>query len=210
MKKVLFLSVIFTLLVSILQAQNDSSIYPVSLSSFQGAVASNYARLKWKTVCYLSFANFQIQKSLDGTTFSTINSFVADRLRCQQPFEFIDSSSYNSGTVYYRINVGDIDGSFYHSRIIKILNKQSDSQKLSVYPTVINSKANIVLSSPVDDNIRMTLITSGGIVVKQYYYKVSKGVTNFSLDFSNVPKGSYWVTVVEPKGMQHAVAVIKQ
>ncbi len=210
MKKVLFLSVIFTLLVSILQAQNDSSIYPVSLSSFQGAVASNYARLKWKTVCYLSFANFQIQKSLDGTTFSTINSFVADRLRCQQPFEFIDSSSYNSGTVYYRINVGDIDGNFYHSRIIKVLNKQGDFAVLSVYPTVIKSKANIVLSSPVDDNITMRVISSGGIIVKQYYYEVSKGVTNFSLDFSDIAKGNYWMTIVETKGIRHAVAVTKQ
>jgi len=210
MKKGTFLSVIFILLVTVLHAQNDSSIYPVSLSSFEGGVSNNYARLKWKTVCYLSFANFQIQKSLNGTTFSTINTSVADRLRCRQPFEFVDSSSNNSGNVFYRINVGDMDGNFYHSRIIKILNKQSDSQVLSVYPTVINSKANIALSSPVDDNIRMTLINSGGIVVKQYYYKVSKGVTNFSLDFSNIPKGSYWVTVVEPKGMQHAVAVIKQ
>ncbi len=210
MKKGTFLSVIFILLVTDLHAQNDSSIYPVSLSSFEGGVSNNYARLKWKTVCYLSFANFQIQKSLNGTTFSTINTSVADRLRCRQPFEFVDSSSNNSGNVFYRINVGDMDGNFYHSRIIKILNKQSDSQVLSVYPTVINSKANIALSSPVDDNIRMTLINSGGIVVKQYYYKVSKGVTNFSLDFSNIPKGSYWVTVVEPKGMQHAVAVIKQ
>ncbi len=210
MKKAAFLSVILVLLVPILHAQNDSSIYPVSLSSFEGGVSNNHARLKWKTVCYLSFANFQIQKSLNGTTFSTINSFVADRLRCQQPFEFVDSSSYNSGNVFYRINVGDIDGNFYHSRIIKVLNKQSDMEVLSVYPTVINSKANIVLSSPFDGNIRMRLISSGGIVVKQYYYKVSKGVSNFSLDFSDIAKGSYWITLVETKGMQHAVAVIKQ
>lgn len=209
MKKAAFLSIIFVLLVPILHAQNDSSIYPVSLSSFQGGVAGNNARLKWKTVCYLSFANFQIQKSLNGTTFSTINSFVADRLRCQQPFEFVDSSSYNSGNVFYRINVGDIDGNFYHSRMIKVLNRLTDFE-VKVYPTVINSKANIVLSSPIDDNIRMRLISSGGIVVKQYYYKVSKGVSNFSLDFSDIAKGSYWITTVKTKGMQHAVAIIKQ
>jgi hypothetical protein len=94
--------------VPILHAQNDSSIYPVSLSSLEGGVSNNYARLKWKTVCYLSFANFRIQKSLMAQTFSTINSFVADRLRCQQPFEFVDSSSYNSGNGFYRINVGDM------------------------------------------------------------------------------------------------------
>ncbi len=209
MIKAVFLSVIFTLLISFVQAQNDSSVYPVSLSSFQGSVAGNNARLKWKTVCYLSFANFQIQKSVNGTTFSTINSFVVNRLKCQQPFEFTDSSSYNSGNVFYRINVGDIDGNFYHSRIIKVVNRQADFE-VKVYPTVINSKANIVLSLPADDNITVRLISSNGIIVKQNRYHVSKGVTNFSLKFNDIAKGSYWITAVEPKGMQHAVAIIKQ
>lgn len=210
MKKAALLSVLLVLLVSILHAQNDSSVYPVSLSSFEGGVSNNYAKLKWKTVCYLSFANFQIQKSFNGTNFSTINSFVADRLRCQQPFEFVDSSGYNSGNVFYRVNVGDIDGNFYHSRIIKVLNKQTDLPVLSVYPTVINSRANIVLSSPFDDNIKLKLIGTDGIMVKQYYYKVPKGASNFTIDFGNLLRGNYWITYVDAKGMQHTVAVIKQ
>lgn len=210
MKKVVFLSAIFVFLFSALHAQNDSSVYRVSLSSLEGGITNNYVRMKWKTVCYLSFATFQIQRSVDGVLFSTINSFVADRLRCRLPFEFVDSSSTTSAPVFYRINVGDIDGNFYHSKIIKVLNRLRDSQVLSVYPTVVNSTANIVLSSPIDDNIRMRLISSAGIIVKQYYYKVSKGVTNFSLNLSDIAKGSYWITAVQARGTQHVVAVIKQ
>lgn len=210
MKKAAFLSVISVLLGPILHAQNDSVNYPVSLSSFEAGVSGNYVRLKWKTLCYLSFANFQIQKSLNGTTFSTINSFVADRIRCQQPLEFVDSAISNSRNVLYRINVGDIDGNFYHSRIIKVPNKQNNLEVLSVYPTVINSRATIVFTSPIDDNIKLKLIGSGGIVVKQYYYKVPNGVSSFTLDFADVPQGIYWITYVDAKRMQHTLAVIKQ
>lgn len=210
MKKAAYLLIISVLLVPILHAQNDSSIYPVSLSSFEAGVSNNYVKLKWKTVCYLSFANFQIQKSLNGTNFSTINSFVADRLRCQQPFEFFDTANSNSGNVFYRINVGDIDGNFYNSRIVKVISKQNDFQVLSVYPTIINSIANIVLSSPQEDKIKLKLIGTGGTAVKEHYYRARRGVSRFTLDFADVAKGNYWLTFVDAKGMQHTVVLIKQ
>ena len=193
-----------------LQAQTDSIRYPVSLSSFEARSLNNTTKLKWKTECYISYANFQIQKSSDAVTFTTINSFIADRLRCLQPFEFIDSLSLNSPVIYYRINAGDIDGHFFHSKIVRLSNKQTDFEIVSVYPTVIKSKTSMVLSSPYDGNIKMNLINSGGIVVKHYYYNVKKGVSNFTLDFGDVSKGSYWIKLIDVKGKQQSIAVIKQ
>jgi hypothetical protein len=210
MKKAIIL--LITLLFAVvgpLPAQIDSITFPVSLSSFEGNLVNNVTKLKWKTACYISYANFQIQKSSDGITFTTINNFSADRLRCQQPFEFIDSN-YNSGNVFYRINAGDIDGHFYHSKIININNKQTDFKIISVYPTVINSNTIIVLSSPYDGNIILNIINPAGISVKHYNYNLRKGVSNFNLDFSNVSKGNYWITSIDVKGKKQTVAVIKQ
>lgn len=210
MKKAIFLLIISVLVVQALQAQIDSIRYPVSLSSFEAGSLNNTTKLKWKTECYISYANFQIQKSSDALTFTTINSFIADRLRCLQPFEFIDSVSLNSPVIYYRINAGDIDGHFFHSKIIRLSNKQTDFEIVSVYPTFIKSKTSMVLSSPYDGNIKMNLINSGGIVVKHYYYNVKKGVSNFTLDFGDVSKGSYWIKLTGVKGNQQSIAVIKQ
>ena len=210
MKKAIFLLLILILVVQALQAQIDSIRFPVSLSSFEAGLSNNTTKLKWKTECYLTYANFQIQKSSNAVTFTTLNSFIADRLRCQQPFEFIDSVAYNSEIVYYRINAGDIDGHFYHSKIIKVSQKQKDFEIVSVYPTVIKSKTTMVFSSPYDGNIKINLTNPAGILVKQYNYQVNKGVRNFILDFSDFSKGSYWITSVDVKGKQQTVAVIKQ
>ena len=209
MKKV-YIFFISIFLVYSLQAQIDSIRFPVSLSSFEARFLNNTTKLKWKTECYISYANFQIQKSSDAVTFTTINSFIADRLRCQQPFEFIDNAAYNSDIVYYRINAGDIDGHFFHSKIVRVSNKQTEVEIVSVYPTVINSKTNMVLSSPFDGNIKMSLINSGGIVVKHYLYNVKKGVSNFTLYLGGVSKGSYWIKLTDVKGNQQSIAVIKQ
>ena len=210
MKKAIFLFMISLLAVYALQAQIDSIRFPVSLSSFEAGLSNNTTKLKWKTECYLTYANFQIQKSSNAVTFTTLNSFIADRLRCQQPFEFIDSADYNSNIVYYRINAGDIDGHFYHSKIIKVSQKQTNFELISVHPTVIKSKTTLIFSSPYDGNIKINLTNPLGILVKQYNYQVNKGVQNFILDLSAISKGNYWITSVDSKGKQRTVAIIRQ
>lgn len=71
MKKA-FIFFILVFAVSSLQAQIDSIRYPVSLSSFEAALSNNTTKLKWKTECYITYANFQIQKSSNTVTFTTI------------------------------------------------------------------------------------------------------------------------------------------
>ncbi len=99
MKKILAI-VVLIIASQIASAQSDSSYYTVRLSSFDVSASNNITRLHWKTVCFLQYANFQIQKSADGKDFTTISSFTADRLRCQQPFDFTDSSNTNQGNVF--------------------------------------------------------------------------------------------------------------
>ncbi|MEO6329109.1 MAG: hypothetical protein ABIO55_09260 [Ginsengibacter sp.] len=209
MNKTILSIIISTFGIHALQAQIDSVQFPVSLYSFEAGLSDNATVLKWKTACYISYANFKIEKSSNGITFSTINSFIADRLRCLQPFTFIDSTD-NTGNVFYRINAGDIDGHFYHSKIININNKQTDLKILSAYPTIINSNTTIVLSSPYDGNIKLELINLNGVLVKNYNYNLKKGVNNLSVDFNNVSKGSHWIRLTDIKMNQYSVAVIKQ
>ena len=209
MQKKIPLIIFLIFIVASVYAQADTAYYPVRVSSFEAGFNTNSPKLRWKTVCNLSYARFQIQKSANGTDFSTINSFVADKARCQQPFEFYDTAHSSPGNVFYRINVGDIDGNFYHSRIIKVLNKPSEVLQVSVFPSVITSKANLVLSSANDSRIQIRLLSSTGAIVKQYLYSVKKGVSNYSLDFADVSHGQYWIAIVDSKGMTHSVPVIR-
>jgi hypothetical protein len=193
-----------------LQAQNDSAKHPVRLSSFAAERSNLLTILKWKTVCYLSYANFQIQKSFDGTNFSTINTFSASKLRCLQPFVFTDSSAIQPSGVFYRINVGDMDGKFYSSRIVKLGNSRDNYGILSVYPTIVNTSANIVFNSPTDDVIKVKLFNTNGASVKKFSYSVQKGITNISIDIGDISGGNYWITLLNSKGIKWSVPIIKQ
>lgn len=177
-------------------AQSDSSYYnTVRLSSFDVSVANNITKLHWKTICFLQYANFQIQKSANGTDYNTISSFTADRLRCQQPFDFTDSLSANQGNIFYRINVGNIDGTFYNSAVRRVYLKEKGFDLLAIYPTIVTSSANFTLSSADNKTFYATIINQSGVSVKKIKLKVPKGLSFYSLQTSGLPPGYYWLQV---------------
>ncbi len=207
MKKILLLLTLTAISLNLFA--QDSTLYPVSLYSFEAGAINNEVQLKWKTVCYLSYANFQIQKSLDGKNFTTINTFSADRIRCRQPFEFADNSSNENNRVFYRINVGSIDGDYFHSKIV-MLNKAGSTNKFfTVYPSTITAQANMVFSSPVSFTSAVQLLNASGSVVKQWQYKGDKGTSNYTINLHDVAKGKYWLVAKNDTGLRHSVSVVK-
>ena len=209
MKKVLAISVLI-IASQIASAQSDSSYYTVRLSSFDISVSNNITKLHWKTVCFLQYANFQIQKSANGKEFTTISSFTADRLRCQQPFDFTDSSSTNQGNVFYRINVGNIDGKFYNSAVRRVYLKEKGFDLIAIYPTIVTLSANFTLSSADNKTFYATIINQSGVSVKKIKLQVPKGLSYYSLQTSGLPPGCYWLQVLNEQGEVKTKKFIKE
>lgn len=83
MKRFLLLP-LFLLSCSILYAQADG--VPVRITAFDAGITSAKVTLTWKTVCSLEYANFKIERSVDGLHYTTLHSFTADKSRCAMPF----------------------------------------------------------------------------------------------------------------------------
>ncbi len=191
-------------------AQSDSAFFTVRLSSFDVSANNNISQLHWKTVCYLQYANFEIQKSTNGTDYTTINSFTADRLRCLQPFDFVDSALSNQGNVFYRINVGNIDGTFYHSLIRRVFLKEKGFDLVSVYPTIATDAINFSVSNAENETFRAIVIDQRGIIVKEQKHQAPKGLYYYNFRVDNLPSGYYLLQVLNEKGEIKTAKFIKQ
>jgi hypothetical protein len=209
MKKVISF-LIFIILYHGTVAQSDSNYLPVRLSSFEVGVANNIAKLHWSTICYLQYANFEIQKSIDGKNFTTINTFTADKLRCLQPFNYIDSSLSNLGKVFYRINVGSIDGNFSTSAIRSVYLKEEAFNLLSVYPTIASTSLNFSLANNTDETIWAVIVNGSGKIVGKQQYKGFKGITRYQITTDNLPGGFYFLQVANGKGNSQSIKFIRQ
>ncbi len=195
--KELFLSILvvfgFSSLVYPQTLSNADSI-PVRVSYFNAAATSNNkTRLNWKVVCFLQFANFEVQRSSNGKDYITIDSFTADRIRCQSPFDFEDATFLKS--TYYRLKVGDKDGNFSTSKVAVALGKVKSFEINSLTPSLVSANTVLSLSSSQNNNVTVSINSFSGSVVKLITTTLTKGVTDIKLSLSELVKGNYILVV---------------
>ena len=199
MKKIISI-LILIVLYNTTSAQSDTNYLPIRLSLFEANANNNIAKLHWATICYLQYANFEIQKSADGEKFTTIHSFTADKFRCQQPFDFNDSSQSISGKIFYRINVGSIDGNFATSAIRIVYLKEEDFSLISVYPTRVSATLNFSLSDNRNESFWATIINASGAILKKQQFQSVNGITQYTINTNNLPSGFYWLKLHNERG----------
>ena len=209
MKKIiLFLSgsFIFSLM---LHAQIDSTI-PVRISSFNATSGDNISKLLWKTACSLDYARFEIQRSYNGNNYITINSFKADRFRCQQPFYFSDSSAEQlSGRVFYRLKVGDLDGKVYNSKTVSVVTRGEGIEINSLTPTMVAATATLSISTSKNDEAVIRIINIQGNFMNSQKIRLVKGVNNIQLNTTSLQPGKYWLQLANGKGEIKTVQFLK-
>lgn len=114
---------------------------PVHFISFTGRLLTDKTvRLDWQAVTDQYHDYFEVQRSSNGTTFTTIG-----RGPSAAPYSFIDPSP-NFGNNFYRIKQVDKDGSITYSSIINVYYNPS-VLVISVYPNPVPDVLTIKISS---------------------------------------------------------------
>jgi hypothetical protein len=144
-------------------------------------------------VCILPYAKFEIQRSSNGISYTTINTFEADGLRCREPFDFTDVNT--TGKTFYRIRVGDLDGRFYHSKIVSITGKERGFEINSLTPSLITNNTLLSISSAAKDNANVVITNFQGAIVKRVTINLNKGVTEVPIELTNIAKGNYVIAI---------------
>lgn len=171
---------------------NDS--VPVRVSYFSAVPTNNKIKLNWKVVCFLQYANFDVQRSTNGSDYTTINTFTADRLRCQSPFVFDDVQP--DVRTFYRLKVGDKDGNFSTSKVLVAFGKEKSFEINSITPNPITGNTLLSISSAENDKINISISNYSGVLVKRIQTKIAKGVTDINLKLDELSKGLYNVSVI--------------
>lgn len=196
MKNILLLALLFPGISTKTLAQVPAFVdsVPVRVSYLNATPNNNKTRLNWKVVCYLTYANFEIQRSMNGFDYMTINSFTADRIRCLSPFDFDDAIS--SARTYYRLKVGDKDGNFSTSKIVVALGKENPFEINSITPSLITNTTLLSISSAENDKADISIINMQGSIVKRLSINLTKGTTDIKLDMSALTKGIYFIRLI--------------
>lgn len=106
---------------------------PLKLISFTGERSGGITYLKWITENEENVSHFEVQRSYDAMTYSTIGT-ISGRNRGQREQYNLQDPIVLQGLAYYRLRSVDIDGKYSYSRVIVV----SDNDITSGSFVVIN------------------------------------------------------------------------
>ncbi|MDZ4793101.1 MAG: hypothetical protein SGI83_02380 [Bacteroidota bacterium] len=180
---------------------------PVRISYINGQRSGNSNQLNWAVTCFLQYANFEVQRSENGLSYSTIHTFQADELRCRQPFTYTDLQPTEKS--FYRIRAGDLDGKFYSSKIVGLYGTAKGFDITSITPTIVADKAVLNISSSSPGKVEIIITSVSGVVTTKVFSTLQKGDNSVLLETNNLLKGSYIISVTNPQGEIRSRTIIK-
>jgi hypothetical protein len=159
---------------------------PITLLSFDArSLSSGTVELAWTTPAQFNGDHFEIQRSPNGQSWTTIGQTSATGgPGGNGRYSFVDDAPYG-GTTCYRLKQIDRDGNATFSRILTTLTSQAIT--LHVYP------------NPTVSYLTVEGTTQPSSVFNTAGQRMSVRVnaespTKHTLDLSSLPKGAYFVT----------------
>lgn len=166
------------------------AVLPVKLEFFRGRNLNGTAQLDWKTSSEYHADKFVIEKSFDGTHFSTLDQVKAKGLSTGSVYNFIDRTP-GASVLYYRLNQVDLDMKSNLSEIVTV-RFGGDITKWHVASNPFGNFIEMNSSEPLKNDLTVRLIDmTGRIVFDQVVAAKQQSQVRLELGSKTIQKGVY-------------------
>ncbi len=174
---------------------------PVSLINFSGYKSGSKNVLKWTTATEQNSRGFDVQRSGDGVSYSSIgyvnSRAVNGNSTTELNYSFDDSSPLVSKKNYYRLRQVDTDSRSKLSNVVVI---SGDKPKIAgiggIFPNPASQLINVIVESPQREDVTMVVMDVSGKTIKQKLVNVEMGSNTVPVEIGNLASGSYLVKVI--------------
>jgi ligand-binding SRPBCC domain-containing protein len=180
-------------------------VLPVTFKEVKATVNNTNVLVEWKVESESNLKEYEVEKSLDGNTFSIAATITADKTNAGN-YQWLDQNPA-SGFNYYRIRSVDLDGKTSLTQIVKVKTETSTGT-ISVYPNpVANGVLNLQLGNQPEGVYNLRLLNPVGqvLLAKKINHAGGNHSEKINWDHS-MPKGVY---TLEISNTQTGVKIIK-
>jgi hypothetical protein len=168
-----------------------TNVLPIALEYFNGVKQNSSNALSWKMNCSNSNKNIlTVERSANGSNFTSIHNIVADGLQCLQPFNYTDSDPL-AGYNYYRLKMQDENGRISYSNKIVVLNKTTGFAIVNLAPSIISNSSilNVTAAQKMPVTIIITDVNGRQLQKKIIYLRAGSNQVN--IDVAHLAAGIY-------------------
>jgi len=166
----------------------DAALLPVRLVNFAASRDGNTVKVSWKSVEEINSAEYIVQRSADGASFTNLGSVGAKGIASE--YTFTDASPL-TGANYYRLKPVDKDGKFIYSKVVKIIFSKLPGIRISPNPA---SNYLYISLENINSAASLQVIDVNGKLVKQV--PIAQGLSNKTISLAGLPRGIYTLKLV--------------
>lgn len=167
---------------------------PINLVKFSGEkIAATQAGLSWElaTACSPK-AIFEIEKSTDGRTFSTLATIAGNELN---RFYSHTDTRLTKEVNYYRLKMIDEEGKITYSKVITIIRNSKSILITSIVPNPVQHTASITIASTKTELAQLVIYDVSGKLIKQWQTVLAEGINIIPLLAERLHAGLYYLKV---------------
>lgn len=172
---------------------------PIKLVSFTAEKNNNDVKLNWVAESAVNFSHFEVERSVDGFTFTNISTIpLTVNGNFQEQYNYTDGAILNDPTLqyalFYRLKMLDADGHTEYSKIVTIPLREKTARSITVYPDPFISQ--IFVNGLQPGPINVSLLDMQGRIVKQIKLNLGTNQQNISLSgLDELQKGTYLLRI---------------
>ncbi|MFZ4797430.1 MAG: T9SS type A sorting domain-containing protein [Bacteroidia bacterium] len=172
---------------------------PVKLTTFNGSLLNNDAKLAWTTASEINTNMFVLERSIDGKNFEAITKVkAAGNSSSLKSYNHLDKGIItllnSAGTIYYRLKMVDNDNTFSYSKTIEIKTVENTKEKVSVTPNPFTTDLTITVETVNNANGTVEISDINGRTIISQNIEVVKGSSTITVNnVDKLKQGIYFV-----------------
>ncbi len=184
-------------------AAGCGSNLPVKLVSFQGNMFNNMVKLQWNVAENENVNNFEVEKSIDGTNFTSASLVFSTEKSGAENYQVSDNVTTEK--VFYRLKMTDKSGVVVYSKILIFRNSSITDNEIQIIGNPVKDILTLSFQSTVNQVINISVTDMMGRQVMLQKINSYKGDNLATLPIpATLNNGMYVVDLFDGAGHRSA------
>lgn len=161
---------------------------PLNLLSFSALPKEGAVVLQWNTASEVNTSYFEVERSIDGRSYTVIDKMPAGQRSGQ--YSFVDKNPVTAAN-FYRLRMVDLDSRFTYSGTVAV--RFSLQSRLQLYPNPAGQATSVTILSKGSGTEAVKLFDATGRCLKSEQVIVTEGINRKTIDLKGLPGGIYYI-----------------
>ena len=185
---------------------DDGAGLPVLFKSFTVECGYGETLVNWTTASEQNASHFEVQRSVNGTAWTTIASLpAAGNSVTDKHYAYTDNDPQGK---FYRIREVDLDGQTQYSQV-GVADCETGND-FKAWPNPVQNQLFVTVKAERNGNAAIQVYNNEGKLVKKQNSGLQPGTNRLAVDMYSFPMGLYHIEVILNDGTRKRVMVLKK